>query len=38
VTHIAADAALSDTVNRLAQMEFIRRAASVMRVEGMPSE
>jgi homoserine dehydrogenase len=38
VTHIATDAALTDTVERLGRMEFVRRAASVMRVEGMPIE
>ncbi len=35
VTHVATDAALTDTVNRLSEMEFIRRAASIMRVEGI---
>ena len=34
VTHAAADAALDATVQKLAQMPFVRRAASVMRVEG----
>jgi len=34
----AADAALAKTVDRIAEMPFIRRAASVMRVEGMSSE
>ena len=38
VTHSAADAALAKTVDRLTGMEFIRRVASVMRVEGMPGE
>jgi homoserine dehydrogenase len=38
VTHTARDAALADTVDRLAGMEFVRRAASVMRVEGMSAE
>jgi len=38
VTHTAADAALAKTVDRIAEMPFIRRAASVMRVEGMSSE
>jgi homoserine dehydrogenase len=38
VTHIAPDAALSGTVAQLTGMEFIRRAASVMRVEGMPAD
>jgi len=38
VTHTAADAALAKTVERIAEMPFIRRAASVMRVEGMSSE
>ncbi|MDQ6937689.1 MAG: homoserine dehydrogenase [Actinomycetota bacterium] len=35
VTHTATDAALSRTVARLASMDSIGRAASVMRVEGM---
>ncbi len=35
VTHSASDAALDTTVQKLAQMPFVRRAASVMRVEGM---
>jgi homoserine dehydrogenase len=38
VTHGAPDAALSRTVERLSQMSFVRRAASVMRVEGMASD
>ena len=38
VTHSAADAALAKTVERIADMPFIRRAASVMRVEGMPTD
>jgi homoserine dehydrogenase len=38
VTHSAADAALAKTVDRLADMPFIRRAASVMRVEGMSTD
>jgi homoserine dehydrogenase len=38
VTHSAADAALAKTIDKLTSMEFIRRAASVMRVEGMPSD
>jgi homoserine dehydrogenase len=38
VTHSAADAALAKTVDRLTGMEFIRRVASVMRVEGMPGD
>ena len=38
VTHMAPDAALSSTVGRLASFDFIRRASSVMRVEGMPVE
>ncbi|UQX89851.1 homoserine dehydrogenase [Jatrophihabitans telluris] len=38
VTHVAPDAALASTVQRLSEYEFIRRAGSVMRVEGMPSE
>jgi homoserine dehydrogenase len=36
VTHRAPDAALGRTVEKLASLEFIRHAASVMRVEGMP--
>jgi homoserine dehydrogenase len=38
VTHGAADAALARTVERLSRMDFVRRAASVMRVEGMSAE
>jgi homoserine dehydrogenase len=38
VTHVASDAALAATVARLTGMEFIRRAASVMRVEGIPTD
>jgi homoserine dehydrogenase len=38
VTHTARDADLGTTVRRLAEMPFVRRAASVMRVEGMSSE
>ncbi|HEV7203819.1 MAG TPA: homoserine dehydrogenase [Jatrophihabitans sp.] len=38
VTHAARDADLAATVRRLAGMPFVRRAASVMRVEGMASE
>jgi homoserine dehydrogenase len=38
VTHSATDAALASTVDRLAGMPFVRRAASVMRVEGMGSD
>jgi homoserine dehydrogenase len=38
VTHGAPDAALSRTVERLSQMSFVRRAASVMRVEGMSAD
>jgi homoserine dehydrogenase len=38
VTHIAPDAALAETVHRLAGMPFVRRAASVMRVEGLGTE
>jgi homoserine dehydrogenase len=38
VTHIAPDAALTATVERLSKYDFIRRAGSVMRVEGMPAE
>jgi homoserine dehydrogenase len=36
VTHRAPDVALARTVEKLASLEFVRRAASVMRVEGMP--
>jgi homoserine dehydrogenase len=38
VTHTAPDAALARTVRQLSGMPFVRRAASVMRVEGMGSE
>jgi homoserine dehydrogenase len=38
VTHAATDAALDATVRKLSQMPFVRRAASVMRVEGMPGD
>jgi homoserine dehydrogenase len=38
VTHTATDEALSRTVAELSGMAFVRRAASVMRVEGMASE
>jgi homoserine dehydrogenase len=38
VTHTAPDSALAKTVEQLAGMEFVRRAASVMRVEGMATE
>ncbi|WP_375479648.1 homoserine dehydrogenase [uncultured Jatrophihabitans sp.] len=38
VTHAAPDAALDATVQKLAQMPFVRRAASVMRVEGMAGD
>jgi homoserine dehydrogenase len=38
VTHAASDAALACTVDQLSTMEFVRRAASVMRVEGMASD
>ena len=38
VTHVAADAALSATVRRLAGFDFIRRVGSVMRVEGLPAD
>jgi homoserine dehydrogenase len=38
VTHAATDAALAETVAQLAGMKFIRRAASVMRVEGMSAD
>ena len=38
VTHVAPDAALAATVQRLSGMPFVRRAASVMRVEGMSAE
>jgi homoserine dehydrogenase len=37
VTHMAPDAALAATVRRLSEYDFVRRAGSVMRVEGMPS-
>jgi len=38
VTHSATDAALSATVQHLAQMPFVRRAAGVLRVEGMSGD
>jgi homoserine dehydrogenase len=38
VTHTAADAALAETVHQLAEMPYVRRAASVLRVEGMAAE
>jgi homoserine dehydrogenase len=38
VTHTAPDAALAETVQQLAGMPFVRRAASVLRVEGMAAE
>jgi homoserine dehydrogenase len=38
VTHLARDAALAKTVEDISNMGFIRRAASVMRVEGMAVE
>ncbi|MBV9593436.1 MAG: homoserine dehydrogenase [Actinobacteria bacterium] len=38
VTHSAPDAALSETVDYLSGLDIIRRAASVMRVEGMDAD
>jgi homoserine dehydrogenase len=38
VTHRATDAALTRTVGELASMDLVRHAASVMRVEGMPTD
>jgi homoserine dehydrogenase len=38
VTHTATDAALADTVKSLSKQSFVRRVASVMRVEGMGTE
>ncbi len=38
VTHVAPDAALAATVQRLAAYDFIRRVRSVMRVEGLPPD
>jgi homoserine dehydrogenase len=38
VTHSATDAALSVTVQKLAGLPFVRRAAGVLRVEGMPGD
>jgi homoserine dehydrogenase len=38
VTHSATDAALSVTVQKLAEMPFVRRTAGVLRVEGMTGE
>jgi homoserine dehydrogenase len=38
VTHSATDAALSATVRQLTDMPFVRRAAGVLRVEGMAGD
>jgi homoserine dehydrogenase len=38
VTHSATDAALSATVQHLARMPFVRRAAGALRVEGMSGD
>jgi len=38
VTHAASDAALSATVQKLAGLPFVRRAAGVLRVEGMAGD
>jgi homoserine dehydrogenase len=38
VTHTATDDALRSTVDALSRKEFVRRAASVMRVEGMAAD
>jgi homoserine dehydrogenase len=38
VTHSATDAALNATVQKLAGQPFVRRAAGVLRVEGMPGD
>jgi len=38
VTHSATDAALAATVQKLALMPFVRRAAGVLRVEGMAGD
>jgi homoserine dehydrogenase len=38
VTHAATDAALSATVQKLAGLPFVRRAAGVLRVEGMAGD
>jgi len=38
VTHTAPDSALSATVEQIARQDFIRRAGSVMRVEGMTAD
>jgi homoserine dehydrogenase len=38
VTHVALDAALARTVERLSGMPMIRRTPSVIRVEGMPAD
>jgi homoserine dehydrogenase len=38
VTHSATDAALDATVQKLTGMPFVRRAAGVLRVEGMPGD
>jgi hypothetical protein len=38
VTHSATDAALNRTVDKLSGLPFVRRAASVMRVEGIAGD
>jgi homoserine dehydrogenase len=38
VTHTASDRALQETVKALSHKDFVRRAASVMRVEGMAAD
>jgi homoserine dehydrogenase len=38
VTHVARDEDLSATVQKLSTYDFIRRAGSVMRVEGLPAD
>jgi homoserine dehydrogenase len=38
VTHVAADQSLAATVERISRYDFIRRAGSVMRVEGMATD
>jgi homoserine dehydrogenase len=37
VTHTAPDAALSSTVDKIAQLPIVREVVSVMRVEGEPT-
>ena len=36
-THLATEAALAETVRQLNGLEFVKRVASVIRVEGLPA-